>query len=111
MNLNVGSGQRRFGPGWINVDLQVKKPEQVPDLQARGEQLPFPPESADTIVLHHVLEHYGCGEAVTLVKECWDTLRHGGELYIFVPDLKRLAQGLLLRQVSDQIYLTNVYGA
>jgi SAM-dependent methyltransferase len=111
MNLNVGSGQRRFGPGWINVDLQVKKPEQVPDVQARGEQLPILNEAAETVVLHHVLEHYGCGEAVSLLQECWRVTQPGGRLLIFVPDMRALAQRFLNRQLDAFLFMANVYGA
>ena len=111
MNLNVGSGQRRFGKGWVNVDLQVRSPEQIPDVQAHGERLPFPHDSADFVVLHHVLEHYGCGEGMALLKECWKILKPGGSLLIFVPDVRQLAKRFLIRGISDQIYLTNIYGA
>lgn len=111
MNLNVGSGQRRFGKGWVNVDLQVRSPEITPDVQARGEQLPIPPTSADFVVLHHVLEHYGCGEGESVVKECWRCLKPGGSLLVFVPDIRALAQRYLIRQMDTQLFMTNIYGA
>jgi predicted SAM-dependent methyltransferase len=111
MNLNVGSGQRRFGPGWINIDLQVKKPEIIPDVQAQGEQLPVPSEVADFVVLHHVLEHYGCGEGESVIKECWRCLKTGGSLLVFVPNTRALAQRYLIRQMDTQLYMTNTYGA
>ncbi len=71
----------------------------------------FEDGSADLIVLHHVLEHFGCGEAQNLLHECQRILVQGGSLLVFVPDMRQLARGWLKRVVDDQVYLTNIYGA
>ena len=69
LGLNLGSGQRRFesvegAMTWVNVDATDRPPDQRPDLvQDIRARLPFPDECADYVVLHHVLEHFGCGEA------------------------------------------------
>jgi len=136
IGLNVGSGQRPFKtvhshdcsqvvrfaanmPGlpdectgncvhWVNVDSQAKwRPDYVCD----GMDLPFENESFDFVVLHHVLEHFGCGEGAGLIREAYRVLKPGGSLLVFVPDLSALAFGWLQGKISTQIYMTNIYGA
>lgn len=111
--LNLGSGQRRFdtAKGWINLDVTVRKPDQIPDIVANGGSLPFSADAFDFVVLHHVLEHFGCGEANGLIREAHRVLRKGGSLYIFVPDLRALAIRWITGRLDTQIYLTNLYGA
>jgi len=109
LKLNMGSGQRKFGPGWVNVDTN---PKWSPDVVSNGSTLPmFEDASADMIVLHHVLEHFGCGEAGDLLRECHRILAPGGSLFVFVPDMRALARGWLEGRIDTQIFLTNVYGA
>lgn len=108
--INLGSGQRKFGEGWLNVDISPKhNPDVVMDsftyLATRVDRC------IDMIVLHQVLEHYGCGEADSLLRECFRTLKVGGQLLVFVPDMWKLAHMWIEGQLSDQLYFTNVYGA
>lgn len=109
--INLGSGQRKFGPegGWINIDVN---PKWNPDIVASGESLPmFEDNSAEVIVLHHCLEHFGCGQAEPMIKECHRILEPGGSLIITIPDLRELALGWLNGKISDWIYIINLYGA
>lgn len=109
LRLNVGSGQRPFGRPFVNVDVN---PRWKPDIVADGASMPmFEDGSAEIIVLHHVLEHAGCGEAAPMIRECHRILKPSGSLLVFVPDMRALATRWLTRQITDQIYFTNVYGA
>ena len=114
IRLNIGSGQRKFGSqdcrhGWINIDVN---PKWEPDIVADGAHLPmYEDGTVDMIVLHHVLEHYGCGESAGLIEECHRILRPGGTLLVFVPDMWALAFGWLHGRVMTQIFMTAVYGA
>lgn len=109
MKINLGSGQRPFAKPWTNVDCQERW---NPDVIADGASMPmFEDGSAEMIVLHHVLEHFGCGEADALLKECHRILAPGGSLLIFIPDIRALAQRWLVRQMTDQIFFTNLMGA
>ena len=109
MRLNVGSGQRPFGEGWTNVDTN---PRWEPDVVADGAHMPmFSDGSADIIVLHHVLEHFGCGESASLIQECHRILAPGGSLIVCVPEMRELAKMWLRGQIDTQVYMTNAYGA
>lgn len=110
LKLNLGSGQRPFGEGWINVDSQAKwKPDIIADCaNLRGI---FDDNSARLIVLHHVLEHFGCGEADAMLRECHRILNPLGTLLVFVPDMQALARMWIEGRLTDQIYMTNLYGA
>ncbi len=113
VGVNLGSGQRPFtsrpGCAWINVDSQ---PRWNADITADGAHIPMiQDESVDVVVAHHVVEHFGCGEATAMLHECYRILKSGGSLLVFVPDMRALAQRWITRQLSTQIYMTNVYGA
>ncbi len=110
MRLNLGSGQRKFGPDWINVDTQAKW---EPDVALDGAQYlaQLHPGEVSMICLHHVLEHYGCGEADSLLRECHRVLAPNGSLLIFVPDMRALSEAWREGRLSDQVYMTNIYGA
>lgn len=113
--LNVGSGQRPFSSmpeiEWINVDSVEHEGMPKPDLVCDGASLPFLTDSVHLVVLHHVLEHFGCGEGLGLVREAHRVLEPGGSLLVFVPDLRALAERWLAGGLSTQIYATNLYGA
>lgn len=109
--LNIGSGQRRFSEPWINADC-VSREGQVPDVVMNALELwPWDDESAEIVCFHHVLEHFGCGEATPAIREAWRVLKPGGQLLVFVPDMRALARRWFTGQLSDQIYFTNLYGA
>jgi SAM-dependent methyltransferase len=107
--LNIGSGQRPFEKPWINCDIQAKwKPDVVVDARSMPQ---FKDNSASMIVLHHVAEHAGCGEFHPVFCEAHRVLEPGGSLLVFVPDMRKLAERWLLKEMDDQLYFTNVYGA
>lgn len=116
VGFNIGSGQRKFTTTpevvWLNVDIN---PKWEPDIISSGEDLAkhgVLNGAADYVVLHHVLEHYGCGEARALIEECRRILRpRTGSLIICVPDIAMLNHMWNRGQLSEQVYLTNIYGA
>lgn len=129
--LNIGSGQRPFGEPWINIDSQVKwNPHLCCDANELGDH--FSEGSVDTIVMHHVLEHFGCGEADGILHLCYKLLRPGGSLIVCVPNMEELCEAYLRDcgrivggaygtgakatllappELSNQLFMTNVYGA
>jgi predicted SAM-dependent methyltransferase len=112
VGINCGSGQRPFTSTpevqWINVDSQAKwKPDVICDVA----HLPYDDEFADYVVLHHVLEHFGCGEGIGLIGEARRVLKYGGSLLIFIPDVKALAKRWLAGEIDDYIFMVNMMGA
>jgi len=115
IGLNVGSGQRPFTTvfpevEWINVDA-VRREGYACDLICDGAHLPYGDGEVDYFVLHHVLEHFGCGEGLGLIKEAHRVLKPGGSLLVFVPNIRALAFEWLNGKIDTQLFLTNVYGA
>lgn len=111
--LNVGSGQRPFKSTeevrWINIDSQERwNPDIICDASIH---IPQRDETVDYVVLHHVLEHFGCGEGAGLVKECHRVLKPGGSLFVFVPNMRALSTAFVNGKLNTQLFLTNVYGA
>jgi len=95
----------------VNCDVNYSRKDQQPAVACDGARLPFQDETASIVCLHHVLEHFGCGEGVGLVREGHRVLAQSESLLVFVPDLKALAQRWLEGGISEQIYKTNLYGA
>jgi hypothetical protein len=91
----------------------VSRPGHEPDWIADGADLRnlVHDNSVDYYVLHHCAEHFHCGEAVGLIREAQRVLKPRGSLFVFVPDLRALAERWLAGGLSTQIYVTNLYGA
>lgn len=109
LRINCGSGQRPFGEGWTDVDIN---PKWNPDVVADWTDLPmFEDGSADIIVAHHTIEHVGCGEARPFFKEAHRILQPNGSLIITIPDLRALARRWLAHQLDDYTFMVSTYGA
>jgi len=109
MKINLCSGQRPFQKPWINIDVN---PRWEPDIVADGASLPMIEDgSAEYIVIEHGIEHFGCGEADSMLRECHRILQVGGSLIITAPNMRTLAQRWLTRQIDDYIFAVNTYGA
>ncbi len=108
-HLNCGSGQRPFGPPFINVDIN---PRWNPDVVADISSMPmFDDGSADVIVIHHCLEHFQCGEGIGMLKECYRILGKGGSLIVTVPNIRALVKAWITNRLTTQIFMTSIYGA
>lgn len=96
--LNLGAGACRPGEPWTNLDnlhetLLPGTPERA-NLDAETnyvnhditKTLPFEDNTFDGILMSHVLEHFDCQEGVSIMRECYRTLKHGGELVVSVPN-------------------------
>lgn len=109
LRINLGSGQRKFEKPWTNVDCQEKW---SPDVVADGAHMSmFPDNSAEMIVLHHVYEHFGLGEADAMVRECYRILAPGGSLILTIPNLRALVRGWLTGVIDEYLFCVNIYGA
>ena len=114
--LNCGSGQRPFKPPFVNIECQEKWRRPTEEAGCNftlGDvlKLPYANLSVDMVVSHHCLEHCSREEGDALVDEAYRVLRPNGSLLVFAPNLKALAQRWLMRQLSTELYMINVYGA
>src|SRR4249919_3237809 len=85
MRLNLGCGRNKL-PGWLNVDHSAScEPDAVVDLEVLP--WPWPDNSADEILLNHVLEHLGAVPAtyIGIIRELWRVCRPGATVTIAVP--------------------------
>lgn len=86
MKLNLGCGDRKL-PGYVNVDCYPQcAPDQLVDLEHLP--WPWPDDSVDEVVLHHVLEHLGetRNTFIGIIKELWRICRAGAKVHVTVPD-------------------------
>ncbi|HVC12183.1 MAG TPA: hypothetical protein VNE59_11135 [Burkholderiales bacterium] len=86
LRLNLGCGANRMA-GWVNVDREASlAPDQVVDLERFP--WPWPDDSADEVLLNHVLEHLGATPAgfIGVMKELWRVCRGGARIQVNVPD-------------------------
>ena len=85
MKLNLGCGSSHRD-GWTNVDRWAGcRPDVVHDLEVLP--WPWPDDTADEILMSHVLEHLGQDPAVYvgIVKEVYRVLRLDGTWTVTVP--------------------------
>jgi hypothetical protein len=83
LKLNLGSGQNPKA-GYVNVDRFGS-----PDVKWDLEQIPWPwpDDSVEEVVLHHVLEHLGQapGAFFGIIRELYRVCRNGASIHITVP--------------------------
>jgi predicted SAM-dependent methyltransferase len=109
LKLNCGSGQRKFGEGWTNIDTN---PRWSPDVIADCASMPmFEDGSAEVIVFHHCAEHTTLGGSEAAFREAYRILCPGGSMLVFVPDLNALTRAWLQGRITDYIFCVNLHGA
>lgn len=116
LKLNLASGQRPFSAPWINVEIQEKWAHEYGTefayvLADMRRMTMFRDNSADTIVLHHGLEHCTMSDADAVLRESFRILQPGGSLIITIPDMKALVVAWLDGKISDYIFFVNAMGA
>lgn len=111
MKINLASGQRPFGEGWVNID-KIKQGDFALDILTDANDLSmFSDESADIIVAHHLVEHIAIHELQGYVREWRRVLKKGGILSVFVPNIRELDKAWLEGKINTFIHNVNTYGA
>lgn len=100
VNLHLGCGGDNLD-GWINIDLYEYDPSDTSrsgsnyDVKMDIKQLDLPDETADKILLVHVMEHFVRWEAVSMLKHWYEKLKPGGALIVESPDLDKCIEWYL----------------
>jgi SAM-dependent methyltransferase len=94
--INLCSGSRSI-PGYFNIDIS-KGADLVIDLAKRD--LPFPPNSLDSIVCISGINYFSRARTVELINQCYTILTPGGIARFGVQDMEKLAQ-LYLKKDTD----------
>ncbi len=82
--LEIGAGASEKKKDFITSDLSIKA--DYPFDFRLG--LPFPNESLDLIYSEHVFEHFQYRELVSLLSDCYRSLKPNGVLSLVVPDAR-----------------------
>lgn len=104
VKLNVGGGDDRRD-GYLTVDLR----RDVADVVADAGHLPFPDSSVAEVLASDVLEHMSEWHLPAVLAELWRVLGPRGRLVAKVPNLARLAEGILAGAGVEEL-VRNVYG-
>jgi SAM-dependent methyltransferase len=85
LRMNIGSGERRFGAGVLNLDLFV---DSKPDIQADLLYLPVKDLTLDTIICSGVLEHVS--DPIQAADEIFRSLKSGGRVFVESPFMQTI---------------------
>lgn len=89
MILNLACGENRI-TGCINVDKFT-----TCDLKADIVDLPFGPNSVDTIYLFHAIEHFEERKQIEVLTKIWNTLKPNGRFVCSYPEFTKIAQNYI----------------
>ena len=92
--IYIGAGEDRYD-NCLRLDVRESiKPDILWDLEKLP--LPFKDEEFDLIYARDVIEHITWRKTEALLKELYRILKHGGKIYIQVPDLEAIAKKVIL---------------
>lgn len=98
--VQLGSGDR-YKAGWVNVDLYAPDADVREDIRA----VDFKPESVETVLCVHVIEHIEEQAALNLCSRIARWLIPGGKVEIETPDRKKC-----LQLIAEGAYLLGAKG-
>ena len=90
----IGAGEDKYND-CLRLDVRKDvKPDVVWDLEKLP--LPFKNEELDMIIAKDVIEHITFHKTEALLKDLYRVLKHGGRIYMQVPDLEAIARKIIL---------------
>lgn len=103
MRLNLGCGGQ-IVDGWVNVDrafdpalqtIAVVEQREMRVLDIAEDTWPWSDETADVIVLHHVVDLLTVAQTRRVLERCFDTLTLGGVLRVSSADHERACRAAI----------------
>lgn len=104
LRLNVGGGADHRA-GYVNVDLR----EDVADVVAPADRLPYDDGTVSEILALDVLEHFPAFKTQDVLREWKRVLEPGGKLTLKVPNMLALAQAIVDNN-APALMIRNIYG-
>ncbi len=114
MKLNLGCGHD-FLEGWINIDgpkADLCYDDLKADIYARIEDLEYPDNSVDEILMNAVFEHFPRHIAIVQLRKFYKWLKPGGSITILVPDFWETIKMLKLSETDreQQFWFRHIFG-
>ncbi len=101
-DIGAGYNSPYFGrPGRVKVVKFDNDEASNPDFRCDIRRLPAEDKSFDVVFSRHVLEHFGRGEVLKVLKEWTRILRVGGEFRLSVPNILGAMQDIILMEGSQ----------
>lgn len=88
MKLHLGCGHN-YLEGWVNVDgpkSELCYDDLKADIHANIEDLEYPDNTVDEILMNAVFEHFPRHVAIIQLRKFYKWLKPGGKLTVLVPD-------------------------
>jgi len=114
MKLHLGCGHN-YLEGWVNVDgpkVDLCYDDLKADLHARIEDLEYPDNSVDEILMNAVFEHFPRHVAIMQLRKFYKWLKPNGILTIVVPDFWGAVEMLRTSEnpMEQQFWFRHLYG-
>ena len=108
LHLNLGCGDRIL-PGFVNVDKYNPKA----DVEADVLDLPFADNSAERVILCHVIEHISYKRTIDLLEEIHRVLAPRGLLEIGYPEFEECVKAFLNNEKGERWrwWIQTLYGS
>jgi hypothetical protein len=114
MKLHLGCGHN-YKEGWVNMDGpkdELCYDDLKADIHARIEDLVYPDNSIDEILMEAVFEHFPRHQTIIQLRKYYRWLKVGGKLTILVPDfwgtVKMLKKSKSLKE--QQFWFRHIFG-
>jgi SAM-dependent methyltransferase len=104
IRLNIGAGDERR-EGFVSVDLR----EDVADVVAPADRLPYGDDSVAEILALDILEHFPAFRTQDVLAEWKRVLEPGGRLTVRVPNLLALSRAIV-EDRHPAVIIRNIYG-
>ena len=114
MKLHLGCGHN-YLEGWVNIDGPKEDlcyEDLKADIHARIEDLEYPDNSIDEILMNAVFEHFPRHIAIMQLRNFYKWLKTGGNLTILVPDFWGTVEMLKKskNQKEQQFWFRHLFG-